>query len=76
MKLPLGVESVGDDSAGNAIAKLISTAYRDHRNVRKAATHDREELESRHCGMLRSEMMMSGASLLAVKEHQSRAPQY
>ena len=48
MMPPLGIERVGDDSAGNVIAGLVSAADRDHRDFRKATAHDREELESRH----------------------------
>ena len=46
--LPFGIERIGDHSARNAIPRFVSTADRNHRNIREATAHDREELESRH----------------------------
>lgn len=48
MVLPLGIKRIRDDSARDAIPRVVSTAHRDHRDLREAAAHDGEKFKSGH----------------------------
>ena len=67
MSVPLGIESVGNDSARNLITGLVSATDRHYQDIRKTRRTTESSSNPDICGILRSEMMTSGIVLLSYK---------